>query len=251
MKIINVTPENVLEHTLFCVKDVKNPGFLNKQKWFGQTYREGLRIKILKDHQDKPIAFIEYVPGENAWRPVEADNYMFIHCMFVYYNKDKNKGNGSMLIRTCEEDATANKMLGLAVLTSKGSFIADQRLFKKNGFIEVQRKDRFELMVKKFNAGSPHPKLIDWTANREKFKGWHLVYADQCPWHEKSVTDLKAAAEEFGVKLNVKKITTVKEAKSAPSGFGVFSLLHNGKLLEDHYISQTRFKNILRKELKI
>lgn len=55
---------------------------------------------------------------------------------------------------------------------------------------------------------------------------------------------------DFGIDLNVKKIETVKEAKQAPSGFGVFSLLHNGKLLEDHYISATRFRNILKKEMK-
>jgi hypothetical protein len=55
-------------------------------------------------------------------------------------------------------------------------------------------------------------------------------------------------AEEAGINLNVKKITTSKEARHGPSGFGVFALLRDGKLLEDHYISETRFRNILKKE---
>jgi hypothetical protein len=47
------------------------------------------------------------------------------------------------------------------------------------------------------------------------------------------------------------KIALDSEGKQlAPSGFGTFSLLKDGKLLEDHYISRTRFENILKKEAK-
>ncbi|WP_282134916.1 hypothetical protein [Seonamhaeicola maritimus] len=55
---------------------------------------------------------------------------------------------------------------------------------------------------------------------------------------------------DYGIDLKVSKINTVEEAKNAPSGFGVFNLLRDGRLLEDHYISGTRFRNILEKELK-
>ena len=77
-----------------------------------------------------------------------------------------------------------------------------------------------------------------------------MVYADQCPWHEKSAFDLLNTAMGFGIDLNVTKIKMAEEAQQAPSGFGVFSLLYNGRLIEDHYLSATRFKNILKKELK-
>ena len=58
-------------------------------------------------------------------------------------------------------------------------------------------------------------------------------------------------AGEYGIRLKVKKINSSTEAKQGPSGFGVFALLHEGKLLEDHYISSTRFKNILKKEMNL
>jgi hypothetical protein len=45
------------------------------------------------------------------------------------------------------------------------------------------------------------------------------------------------------------KLQCAPEAQRAPSGFGVFALVKDGKLLEDHYISETRFKTILKKEL--
>nr|NQU91994.1 hypothetical protein [Bacteroidota bacterium] len=248
VRIVNVTPENVLEQSLICIKDLKNPGFPNKQKWFNQRFEEGMRLNILRDQSERPIAFIEYIPTEFAWRPVDANNYMFIHCMYVYANKDKHTGYGSMLVDNCEEDATSRGMDGVCVMTSKGSWIASKLLFEKNGFSEIDKRGRFELMTKKFNESAPDPKLIVWTAKQKNYQGWHLLYADQCPWHEKSVLAIKEVANEAGINLQIKKISSAHEAKNGPSGFGVFALLHDGKLLEDHYLSQTRFINILKKE---
>lgn len=247
--IIDVTPENVKEETLFCIKDIKKPGFQSKCKWFEQQYKRGLRMKILKDDADKMIGFIEYTPVSYAWRPVVGNDYMFIHCMYIYPNKNKNKGNGSLLIKEAENEARKNKMVGICVMTSKGSWITDKRIFENNAFVQVDQRGRFELMSKKWDPIAKDPELLDWTANQKKYKGWHLVYADQCPWHEKSVYALLNTALDYGIDLKVKKLSSAKEAKRAPSGYGVFSLLHNGKLIEDHYLSATRFRNILKKEL--
>ncbi|AKA34250.1 GNAT family N-acetyltransferase [Flagellimonas lutaonensis] len=249
INIISVTPQNVKEQTLFCVKDITNPGFENKRIWFEKRYAEGLRMKILKGENDKMIGFIEYVPAEYAWRPLDADGFMFIHCMYVYSKKDRNKGYGSTLINEAEKDAKARGMAGVCVMASKGAWIADKGIFEKNGFQQVDKKGRFELLSKKWDAKAPDPKLHDWTVQQKKYKGWHLLYADQCPWHEKSVEALLNTAMDYDIDLKVIKLKTAKEAKNAPSGYGVFSLLHNGKLLEDHYISATRFRNILKKEL--
>ena len=249
LTITDVTPANVLKETLFCIADPSKPGFENKRQWFVQRYEEGLRLKILKDAEGKRMAFIEYIPAEFAWRPVEAPGLMFIHCMFVYANQDKGKGNGSLLLHDCAKDAMARKMRGIAVMTSKGAWIAGKRLFEKNGFVEVDRRGRFELMVRKFDDCAPDPRLIDWTAKQQQYQGWHLLYADQCPWHEKSARALKESAAAHGIELHVHKIGSSREAREAPSGYGVYSLMRDGRLLEDHYISQTRFENILKKEL--
>ncbi len=250
LKLVDITPDNVMEHGLFCIKNVKNLEFTLKKNWFLRSYKEGLRIKILYNDDDKQIGYIEYVPADFAWRPVDALGFMFIQCMFIYAKKDKDKGYGSFLVKACEEDAKRQNMKGVCTMTSDGTFITNKKLFIKNGYIQIDKLERYELMVKKFDNKLSDPKLIDWTKNREKYQGWHLIYADQCPWHHKSVEALKEVAQEAGIGLKIKKITNWQEAKSAPSGFGVFSLLHNGKLLEDHYLSATRFKNILKKELK-
>jgi glutathionyl-hydroquinone reductase len=169
--------------------------------------------------------------------------------MYVYPNKNKNKGYGSLLIKEVENEAKKKKMVGICAMASKGSWISDKRIFENNGFIQVDQRGRFELMSKKWEPITKDPELIDWTANQKKYKGWHLVYADQCPWHEKSVFALLNTALDNGIDLKVNKLRSASEAKQAPSGYGVFSLLHDGELIEDHYLSATRFRNILKKEL--
>ena len=248
-EVVDVTPENVEEHTLYCIKDVKSRGSKQKQSWFEQRYREGLRLKIAKDLGNRMLGFIEYIPAEKAWRPVEAPGYMFIHCIMVYPNRYKNLGIGKRLIDIAEADAGNQAMEGVCVMTSKGPWIATKALFEKQGYLQFEQKGRFELMVKQFESTALGPRLIDWTAQQKQYKGWHLVYADQCPWHDKAAVAIQQTAEEHGIDLTLHKLTTSDEAKNAPSGFGVFSLLHDGKLIEDHYISATRFKNILKKYL--
>ncbi len=249
MEFVNVTPQNVHKETLFCIKDIKNSGFESKRKWFEKRYKEGLTLKILKNKADKMIGFIEFMPASMAWRPVDADNYMFIHCMVVYSKKDRNKGYGKLLINEAEKEAKKSGMSGLCVMTSKGSWIANKTIFEKYDFIEVDQRGRFELLSKTWDSNYKVPSLYDWTLQQKHYKGWNLVYADQCPWHEKSAFDLLNTAMDFGIDLKLTKIESTEDAKNGPSGYGVFSLLHNGKLIEDHYISATRFKNILKKEV--
>lgn len=249
MNLITVTPENAIKETFFCIKDRKRQGFKDKTLWYKKRFKEGMRIKILKNAADKMIGFIEYVPAKFAWRPIDADHFMFIHCTYIYSKKERSKGYASLLIKEAETDAKTMGFDGLCVMTSTGGWLADKSLFEKNGFEQIDVKDRFELMAKTWNDTAEKPKFHNWTAQQEQYKGWHLLYADQCPWSEKSVTALLNVAMDHGIDLKVSKIATVQEAKMAPSGFGVFNLLHNGKLLEDHYLSATRFRNILKKEL--
>ncbi len=247
MKMVNVTPENAEKETFFCIKDIKSAGFKSKQRWFEKRYAEGLRMKILKNN-DKMVGFIEYVPANQAWRPVDAPEFMFIHCITVYSKKDRSQGNGAILIEESVKEAKG--LSGICTMTSKGPWVSEKSIFENNGFIQIAQKGRFELLSKKWSDSVQDPKLIDWTANQNKYRGWNLVYSDQCPWHEKSAFDLLNTALDFGIDLKVKKIETVDEAKNAPSGFGTYSLIYNGKLIEDHYLSATRFRNILKKEMK-
>ena len=247
LQIIDVTPTNINEHGMFCIKDPKSAGFKLKSEWYSKTYKQGLRIKVSQNEKGEKVGFIEYVPAEFAWRPVNAPGYMFIHCMYIYPNKNKNQGYGSLLVQECEKDTKTMEKNGVTVMTSKGAWITNKSLFIKNGFEEVDKNERFELCVKKFNASAPTPKLIKWQ-DQQTNSGWSLQYSDQCPWHAKAVEVMQDTAKKQKIDLNVSKLHSAKDAQNAPTGFGVFNLLKDEKRIEDHYISKTRFENIIEKE---
>lgn len=246
ISLLEVTTDNIADIGIYCIKDKKSPGFQAKVAWFKSKINQGLKIKIAVDGKGKQIGFIEYIPSELAWRPIKASNYYFIQCIALFVKEAKDKGVGSYLIQQCEADAIANKKSGICAMSSEGAWMANKSLYEKNKFTVADQLERFELMVKPLVKTHTQPQLVDWTKERSKYTGWHLIYSDQCPWHEKSITDLQQSAHQNGIKLTVKKLTTPEEAQHAASGFGTFSLLKDGILLADHYISKTRFENILR-----
>jgi len=140
VEIIDLTPDNIAEYGVCGYKDVnKHLELRRKIEWFKEYYSKGLRIKALVSHQVGYQGMLEYIPGKYAHRPVDADGYVFIHCIFVGFNKEfKGRGYGSALIDECTKDAQKAKMHGVAVVTRKGSFMADKDIFIKKGFVSVR-----------------------------------------------------------------------------------------------------------------
>nr|KXH75892.1 MAG: hypothetical protein AM324_05130 [Candidatus Thorarchaeota archaeon SMTZ1-83] len=250
-RIVRVDGETICQHKPTCFLNPQNVGYQMKLEWLKQRFAEGLRIKLLyPEEEGKCIGFIEYLPGEYAWRAVDARGYMFIHCIWISPNKYKREGYGSLLVRECVEDAEENGKYGVAVLTSEGSFMAGKDLFLKSGFEPVAKdKPSFELMVRSLNKG-PLPKFRDYEGQLSRYQGLHIIYANQCPWVARSIKDLEEIGAKEGLKLTVTELKTAEEAQNAPSLYATFNLVYNGRLLADHYISKTRFLNIIKKELK-
>lgn len=258
-EIISVDLNNISEYGPTCFLNPKNEGYQIKLEWLKKRFSEGLKIKLLYlEKERKCISFIEYIPGEYAWRAVDAKGYMFIHCIWIYPNKCKRKGYGSLLVKECIKDAKRCGKKGVAVVTSEGPFMAGKDLFLKNEFKSTASvKPSFELMIKtlkkgpfgKLRAGSL-PKFKDWEKQLKKYKGWNIIYSNQCPWVARSIKDLSEIAKKKELKLKVTELKNAKQAQNAPSIYATFNLVYNGKLLVDHYISNTRFLNIINKELK-
>jgi len=249
-KIVNVNSENILEYPPVCFLNPKNEGYLKKQDWLKKRFSEGLKIKMLfLEDEKKPVGFIEYVPGEYAWRAVDAKGYMFIHCIWISPNKNKEKGNGSLLVKECIKDAKKEGMYGVAVVTSEGSFMASKDLFLKNGFKSVaEAEPSMQLLVKTLKKGTI-PKFKDTEKQLGKYKGLNIIYSIQCPWVARSIKELSETAKKKGLKLKVTELKTAKQAQNAPSIYATFNLVSDGRLLADRYISNRRFLNIIEKEL--
>jgi ribosomal protein S18 acetylase RimI-like enzyme len=249
--IVTLTPTNYTEYGCRCFLNPKNEGHLKKLGWLKERFAEGMTIKhLFIEGEKKPVGFIEYVPGEYAWRAVDANGYLFIHCILISPNKNKEKGYGSQLVGECIEDARKVGVCGVAVVTSDGAFIATKELFLKNGFEVVAEAGNYELLVFKLKERSL-PRFNDWQKQLNNYQGLNIVYSNQCPWVARSIPELTEIAGENGLELKVTKLETAKQAQNAPSIYSVFSLVYDGKLIADHYISNTRFLNILKKELKL
>jgi len=253
-KIITTTPETVTQYGLCGYKDVKKPGYTEKLDWYAKNQDNGLVIKVLHSEDAGTQGMIEYIDIENCWRPVSAENYLFIHCLFVGFKKEYKKlGLASKMLDDCYTDAIAENKNGIAVLTRKGSFMAKADVFLKNGFEVVENiKPDFHLLVKKINENVPNPKMIDNShLLRTKYlNGLFILRADQCPYTVKNVQEMvQSAKSEFAIDANIIDLKSHEDAQVNPSPFGTFALILNGKVVSYHPISKARFGNILRKEL--
>ena len=123
--------------------------------------------------------------------------------------------------------------------------MAGKEVFLKNGFEEIATRNRFGLVINRLKPG-PEPRFRDLTGRRRRRPGLQVVYADQCPMLGKSADDLAVMAAEHGLDLEITRLRTAREAQDAPSYYGVYSLLWNGQVLSDHYVSRGRFRNLLR-----
>jgi GNAT superfamily N-acetyltransferase len=244
-----VGPEKLSACGIGCITNPKNQGQQLKVEWLQERFAEGLRFLLFRDEEGKPLAFLEYVPGEHAWRPVDAEGWLFVHCLWVYPRGQKVGGLGSRLIRACLEEALHAGSIGVAAMVSDGAWMAGKQVFLKNGFEQIAEADRFQLLIHRLKQG-PEPGLRDISGNLAQYRGLHVVYSAQCPMLPKSVNDLSEMAAEQGLELKVTVLNSAREAQDAPSYYGVFSLVWNGRLLSDHYVSKRRFENILRKDVR-
>jgi GNAT superfamily N-acetyltransferase len=247
-RIIDTNADNIDGCGLCGNKSTSNLGHRRKTKWLTERYAEGLRYKVLRSEKCGDIGMIEYAPGTQAWRPVEAEGYLVIHCLMVL-GKHKRKGLGSLLLDSCLRDAKKSRCQGVAVVTSSDAFMAKSDLFVKAGFVPVDRIPPYELLVKKFKKTAPDPRFIVQGERLFKRyrKGLTILAADQCPYVSQSVERITEASRTLGLEPRVVRVGSAKVSRELPTPYGVFAILYDGKLIAGRPISATRFMSIMRK----
>lgn len=255
IQIIDLTPENIGNYGVCGYKDVaKHKELRNKIAWFSDYYPKGFRIKAVIAEDGSYQGMIEYLPGKLAHRPVNADGYMFIHCVFVGFRSEfKGKGVATQLIEACLRDAKAQEMRGVAVVTRKGAFMAGKDIFLKNGF-EVVDKARpdFELLAFNFDEAAKSPAFnSEITVSPDRYSnGLTILRSAQCPYTEKNVKAIIESAErKYKLKANLIDLNDSDSARQNPCAFGTFCIIYNGEIISYHPISNTRFENIMNEKL--
>lgn len=247
-EIIDIDASNVDKMGFFCyMSKRKAPGYQQKRAWLEARFAEGLKIKMVHEIGGRNTGFIEYIPGEYAWRAVHAPGWMVIHCLWVV-GKGKGKGYASRLIEACLEDARAQGKHGVAMVASDRVWLTGKAVFLQNGFTQIDEYTPFQLLVQRFDGGPDPVFPTDWDERQARFgSGLTVVRTAQCPYIEDGVKTVFDTAAELRLPAREAVLTSAAEVQAqAPSPFGVFSILRDGQLLSYYYMLPKDLKKILK-----
>ena len=167
--------------------------------------------------------------------------------MVGFKTEFKGKGYASSLIDACIEEAKSLNMNGVAMVTRKGSFMANKNIFLKKGFVSTDRvKPDFELLVLKFKKTASDPKFKTFSLDKYN-NGLTIMRSAQCPYSLKNVDAILKTAKKLKIKANLIELRDSESAQHTPCAFGTFCIIHNNEVISHHPISNTRFENIMAK----
>lgn len=246
MEYIYVTKENLeKEHICCAISNNTDCQVVSKKEWLRDRFDEGL-VFLKADIRGK--CFIQYVPAENAWTPINADGYMYIDCLWVS-GQYKGKGYAKELLEACVEDAKQKGMKGLVALSSekKLPFLSDPKFLSYHGFEVADRANpSYVLYYLTFETDNTVPQFKEQVKNPSiKEKGWVLYYSAACPFTAKYVPLIEAIAKEKNILFQSIKLSSTKEAQAAPAPFTIYSLFYDGKLVTTEILSEKKFEKLV------
>lgn len=246
MELIRLNHDNLAQEHICCaISNDKDIQVMSKKAWLKARLDEGL-VFLKGDVRGK--CFIEYIPAEYAWLPVDAPDYMFIDCLWVS-GQFKGQGYSNLLLEKCIRDSREKGKAGLAVLSSpkKLGFLSDPKYMKYQGFVKADAAPPyFELLYLPFAEGAVIPGFKTCVKQPQSMnKGFSLYYSNQCPFTAKYVPILAAIAEAHGAALTLRHIDTRAKAQSAPCPFTAFSLYYDGEFITHEIQSEKKFEKLL------
>ncbi len=246
MELVKLTQDNLeSEHICCAISNNKDIQVMSKKNWLRDRLDEGL-VFLKGDVRGK--CFIEYIPAEYAWAPIEATGYMYIDCLWVS-GQFKGHGHSNLLLDQCIKDSKTKGKKGLVILSSKKKmgFLSDPDYMKYKGFKTVDTANPyFELMYFPFDADADKPRFKDTMHNRENLpKGFVLYYTNQCPFTAKYVPLIEDMARAREIDFQTVHIQSREEAQNAPSPFTTYSLFYNGEFITHEILSEKKFEKIL------
>mgnify|MGYP004573058781 FL=1 len=240
MEYIRITKDNIDNEHICCAMSGKQS--VAKKEWLKQRFDEGL---VFYRSEERGKCFIEYIPAENAWIPIEANNYLYINCLWVSGSM-KGHGYSNDLLEECIRDAKSQDKSGICILCAEGrkrEFLADPKYLAHKGFKVADVSDcGINLMVlslkenvemPKFKKCAKHPSVSD--------KGFVLYYTDQCPFTYYWVPKVQEVAKEHNISLKVIHITDKKSAREVPAPVTTYALFLDGKFVTQSIQSDKKF----------
>ena len=246
MEYIRVTKDNLeSEHICCAISNNRDIQVASKKAWMAERFEDGL---VFLKGAERGKCFIEYIPAENAWNPLDADGYMYIDCLWVS-GAFKGHGYSSDLLGECVRDSREKGKKGLCVLSSakKKPFLADPKYLAHKGFAVCDEADNgIQLWNLPFAPDAAKPALKDCARHPHvEDKGFVLYYTSQCPFNAKYVPIVEQAARERGIPFRAIHIRSKAEAQSAPTPITTYALFRDGEYLTNEQMNEARFLKLI------
>lgn len=241
MEFIKVTEENLeREHICCAISNNKDCQVMAKKNWMKEQLKDGL---VFLKGNVRGKCFIEYMPAENAWMPIEAEGYMYINCFWIS-GQFKGKGYANQLLEECIRDSKEKGKKGLCIRASakKKPFLSEGEYLKYKGFqVADTAEPFFELLYLPFNEADI-PRFKECVKNPQiKEDGYVLYYTHQCPFTAKYVPVLEQAAKEHNISFKSILINSKEEAQNMPVASTTYALFLDGKFVTNEILSEKKF----------
>ena len=247
MEYIRVTRENLeKEHICCAISNNKDVQVSSKKAWLEGRFGEGL---VFLKSAERGKCFIEYIPAENAWVPIEAEGYTYIDCLWVS-GSFKGHGYSSDLLSECIKDSREKGKKGLCILAAgkKRPFLADPKFLKYKGFSVCDEADNgIQLWYLPFEEGAEKPRFRECARHpHTEEKGYVLYYTSQCPFNGKYVPILEEAARKNGIPFKAIHLESREEARSAPTPVTTYALFRDGEYITNEQMNDRKFLKLVR-----
>lgn len=253
MELIRITQENLeKEHICCAISGDKDIQVISKKAWMAKCLEDGL---VFLKGNVRGKCFIEYIPAENAWVPIEADGYMFINCFWVS-GQFKGQGNSNILLEECIRDSKQKGKRGICVISSvkKLPFLSDPKYLKYKGFqVADSAKPNFELLYLPFEEDAPKPSFAKCVktpiddSDMAIHEGFVLYYTHQCPFTAKYVPILENKAKEMGLQFTSILLDSKEKARKCPAAVTTFALFYKGEYVTNEIMSTAKFEKAVEK----
>ena len=243
MEIITVDQNNLEKEHICCAISSNNDIQVKAKKaWLEEQFKCGL---IFKKMDVKGKCFIEYIPAENAWVPIDADGYIYINCLWVSGSM-KGHGYSNDLLNECIRDAKEQEKKGVCILSSEGrkkEFLADPKYLKFKGFSVADTSDcGINLMYLPFDTDTEPSKFKECARHpKVEEEGFVLYYTDQCPFTCYWVPRVVEVAKEHNISLKVIHVTSREAAQNVPAPVTTYALFRDGRFLTQGIQSDKKF----------
>ena len=246
MNYIRVTKDNIDREHICCAMSGKQSEL--KKEWLKKRFDEGL---VFYRSEERGKCFIEYIPAENAWVPIEADGYIYINCLWIA-GAFKGHGYSNDLIGECIRDAKEQGKKGVCILSAEGrkrEFLSDPNYMAHKGFATADVSDcGITLMYLPFESGAEPPRFKECAKHPlADENGFVLYYTDQCPFTYYWVPRVAETAKEYNIPLKVIHITNKEDAQNVPAPVTTYALFYGGKFLTQGIQSDKKFLALAKK----